>query len=129
VSIDVGALAEFADGAIRTVGVNGREVGIVRWNGAVYAVHNLCTHQSGPICAGVLSGRLTAASPGGMDLDLSTPILACPWHGWEFDLRTGRALHDAQHRLHTFPVHVENGRVLVDIGPVSRESPAQRTRS
>ena len=34
-STDVGALTEFADGAIRTIGVNGREVGIVRWNGAV----------------------------------------------------------------------------------------------
>jgi hypothetical protein len=38
-------------------------------------------------------------------------------------------LHDAQHRLHTFLVHVEDGRVLVDIGPMSRDSAAQRTRS
>jgi nitrite reductase (NADH) small subunit len=117
VSIDVGALAEFADDAIRTIAVNGRQIGIARWNGAIYAVNNLCTHQSGPVCRGILSGRLTAASPGGMDLDTSMPILACPWHGWEFDLRSGRALHDAQYRLRTFPVRVENGRVLVEIGP------------
>ena len=125
-STDIGAAAEFADRTIRTVGVNGREIGIVRWNGAMYAVNNLCTHQSGPVCSGILSGRLIAASPGGMDLDTSTPILACPWHGWEFDLRTGRALHDAQHRLRIFPVRVENGRVLVDIGPASNDTTEAR---
>jgi nitrite reductase (NADH) small subunit len=122
VSTDIGAATEFADGKIRIVGVNGREIGIVRWNGAMYAVNNLCTHQSGPVCSGVLSGRLTASSPGGMDLDSTTPILACPWHGWEFDLRTGRALHDDQHRLRLFPVRVANGRVLVDLGSASDDT-------
>ena len=126
-STDIGAAAEFADRTIRTVGVNGCEIGIVRWNGALYAVNNLCTHQSGPVCSGILSGRLTATSPGGMDLDNTTPILACPWHGWEFDLRTGRALHDAQHRLRLFPVHVENGRVLVDVGSASDDTMASRS--
>ena len=121
-STDVGALTEFADGTIRIVGVLGREIGIARWHGAAYAVNNLCTHQSGPVCSGILSGQLTAASPGRMDLDTSTPILACPWHGWEFDLRTGRALHDAQHRLRLFPVRVENGRLLVDIGVTSDDA-------
>jgi nitrite reductase (NADH) small subunit len=127
VNTDIGAAAEFVDRTIRTVGVNGREIGIVRWNGAMYAVNNLCTHQSGPVCSGILSGRLIAALPGEMDLDTSTPILACPWHGWEFDLRTGRALHDAQHRLRIFPVRVENGRVLVDIGPASNDTTEARS--
>ena len=124
---DIGATAEFAEGTVRTVGVNGREIGIARWNGAMYAVNNLCTHQSGPVCSGILSGRLTALSPGGMDLDNTTPVLACPWHGWEFDLRTGRALHDAQHRLRLFPVRVENGRVLVDLGPSSDDTTARQS--
>jgi nitrite reductase/ring-hydroxylating ferredoxin subunit len=126
VSTDIGAEAEFANGTIRTVGVNGREIGIAHWNGTIYAVNNLCTHQSGPVCSGILSGRLTATSPGGMDLDNTAPILACPWHGWEFDLRTGRALHDAQHRLRLFPVRVENGRVLVDIGPTQDDITARQ---
>lgn len=126
-SADVGAAAEFENGTIRTIGVNGREIGIARWNGAIYAVNNICTHQSGPVCSGILSGRLTATLPGGMDLDNTTPILACPWHGWEFDLRTGRALHDAQHRLRLFPARVENGRVLVDIGPAPDDLTGQQS--
>jgi nitrite reductase/ring-hydroxylating ferredoxin subunit len=129
VSTDIGAVAEFANGTIRTVGVNGREIGVVQWNGAMFAVHNLCTHQSGPVCAGILSGRLTAAQPGGMELDATMPILACPWHGWEFDLRTGRALRDAQHRLRTFPIRVENGRVLVEIGGTSDDAIAARSQA
>jgi nitrite reductase (NADH) small subunit len=116
---DVGAVAEFAEGRMRIVGVAGREIGIARWNGTVYAVNNLCPHQSGPVCSGILSGRLTAGTPGEMELDVDVPILACPWHGWEFDLRTGKALHDPHHRLRIFPVRVENGRTLVDLGAVA----------
>ena len=122
-SADVGALDDFAEGTLRIVGVNGREVGIVRWNGDLHAIHNLCTHQSGPVCAGILSGRLTAMRPGEMELDAATPILACPWHGWEFDVRSGRALHDAQHRLRKFPVRIAGGRVLVDIDAATRTQP------
>jgi nitrite reductase/ring-hydroxylating ferredoxin subunit len=123
VSVDIGALDDFAEGTIRTVGVNGREVGIVRWNGDVHAIHNLCTHQGGPVCAGVLSGRLTATRPGDMELDAATPILACPWHGWEFDVRSGCALHDPLYRLRKFPVSVADGRVLVDIDAATRMQP------
>jgi nitrite reductase (NADH) small subunit len=115
---DVGAAAEFAEGRICVVGVDGREIGIVRWNGAVYAVNNRCPHQSGPVCSGILSGRLTAGAPGQLELDAEVPILACPWHGWEFDLRSGKALHDPDHRLRMFPVRVANGRTLVDLGAV-----------
>lgn len=113
---DVGALAEFAEDRICVIGVDGREIGIARWNGAVYAMNNLCPHQRGPICSGILSGRLTAGAPGRMELDADSPILACPWHGWEFDLCTGEALHDPQHRLRMFPVRMERGRILVDLG-------------
>jgi nitrite reductase/ring-hydroxylating ferredoxin subunit len=122
-SVDVGALDDFAEGTLRIVGVNGREVGIVRWKGDLHAIHNLCTHQSGPVCGGILSGRLTATRPGDMELDAATPILACPWHGWEFDVRSGRALHDGQHRLRKFPVRIAGGRVLVDIDAATRTQP------
>ncbi|HEY2620310.1 MAG TPA: Rieske (2Fe-2S) protein [Acetobacteraceae bacterium] len=119
-STDVGAFAEFTDGRMCVIGVGGREIGIARWNGTVYAVSNRCPHQNGPVCAGILSGRLTAGAPGQLELDAEVPILACPWHGWEFDLRTGKALHDLRHRLHIFPVRVENGRTLVDLGTASK---------
>jgi nitrite reductase/ring-hydroxylating ferredoxin subunit len=85
------------------------------WGDRVFAVHNLCTHQGGPVCHGVLSGRLVAARPGELTLDESAPTLACPWHGWEFDLATGRALLDDKLRIRTFAARIVDGRVLVDL--------------
>jgi nitrite reductase/ring-hydroxylating ferredoxin subunit len=114
-SVDVGAIDDFVDRRIRIVDVGRRQIGIVRWREAFYAVNNLCSHQSGPLCRGVLSARLTAAAPGTLALDESAPLIACPWHGWEFDLRTGRAVLDPTLRVRTFPVHVADGRVVVDM--------------
>ena len=57
-SVDVGPSAEFAEHRLRLVKTGRRQIGIVRWDGALYAVNNYCTHQGGPLCLGVLSGRL-----------------------------------------------------------------------
>ena len=90
--IDVGAVGDFPDRSVTLVRAGSREIGIVRWDDEVYAVSNICAHQRGPLCRGTLGARLTAAAPGELELDEETPVLACPWHGWEFDVRTGRAL-------------------------------------
>ena len=114
-SIDVGAIEDFSDGQIRIVRAGAREVGILSWSGMLHALSTICPHQGGPVCAGIVSARLTAARPGGMELDETTPIVACPWHGWEFDVRTGCAIWDASVRLRTWPVRVADGRVLLDM--------------
>jgi nitrite reductase (NADH) small subunit len=115
VSHDVGAVSDFAERELTIAQVGGRAVGIVRWDGAVYAISNVCTHQRGPLCHGTLSARLTAATPGTMDVDDDTPVIACPWHGWEFDVRSGRALWDERYAVRTYAVSVASGRVLVDL--------------
>jgi nitrite reductase/ring-hydroxylating ferredoxin subunit len=113
--IDAGPLTDFADRAVTIVLLDGREVGIVRWDGEVYALANICVHQRGPLCRGTLAARLDAPAPGSMELDDGSPVLACPWHGWEFDVRTGRAIWDGQYRVRTYPAQVEEGRVLVEL--------------
>ena len=115
-NVDVGAVDDFVDHGIRIVDAGRRQIGVVRWRETFYAVNNLCSHQSGPLCLGVLSARINAAEPGSLTLDNSTPLIACPWHGWEFDLRTGRAILDPSLRVRTFPVRVADGRVIVDMG-------------
>ena len=47
---------------------------------------------------------------------LEGQVLRCPWHGWEFDIATGCSLFDPDTKLMSYPVHVENGRILVEIG-------------
>lgn len=114
-TIDVGAVGDFGDRAVRIVEAGGREIGIVRWGRNVYAVANICPHQRGPVCRGTLGARLTGPAPGTMEVDDTAPVLGCPWHGWEFDLRTGRALWDDRYGVRTFPARVEGGRVLVEL--------------
>jgi nitrite reductase/ring-hydroxylating ferredoxin subunit len=49
-----------------------------------------------------------------MLVDDAAPVIACPWHGWEFDVASGEAIWDKTVRIRTFPVRVANGRVMVE---------------
>lgn len=115
-TVDVGPVADFTDRRFRIVQAGGHEVGVLRWQDRFFAVHNRCPHQSGPLCLGVVSGRLESQGPGSMEVDDERPVIACPWHGWEFDLARGRALWEDGYAVKVVPVHVENGRVLLDVG-------------
>ena len=117
---DVGRVDDFADGRISTIMVGRAEIGIVRWSGKIYAVSALCIHQGAPLCQGVLAGRLTALRPGDMTLDDTAPIIACPWHGWEFDVRTGEAIWDPRMRVRVYEVQIVEDRVLIETGSSSR---------
>lgn len=114
--IDVGSASDFAEGTVTVTRAGNQEIGVIRWAGTLYAVRNVCPHQSGPVCSGRLLPLLTAPQAGatGLARDLSRPVLSCPWHAWEFDLRSGRALWNERYRLRSYPIEVHDGRVLVD---------------
>jgi nitrite reductase (NADH) small subunit len=116
-SQDIGPLEAFPEGKVRVVKAGRREIGVTCWRGRLYAVSNVCAHQRGPVCRGWLSPRLTATEPGRMEVEDEAPVIACPWHGWEFDMRSGRALSDERYALRTYPVRVEQGRVVLELGP------------
>jgi nitrite reductase/ring-hydroxylating ferredoxin subunit len=116
--VDVGSLEDFQERSCTVVTIAGREVGIVRWNGeTVYAVHNRCPHMGGPVCLGNLGPKIIAPEegPGDLRVDDDTPVLACAWHRWEFDVATGRSHWDPNYRLKLFPAVVEDGRILVSV--------------
>jgi nitrite reductase/ring-hydroxylating ferredoxin subunit len=115
-TVDVGQLDDFREGQVTIVVASGREIGVVRWSDDFFALANLCAHQRGPLCRGTLSPRLESGEPGAMELAEGAPVIACPWHGWEFDVRTGRAVWDEGYAVRTYPVQVENGRILVELG-------------
>lgn len=97
--------------------VDGVELAVFNVNGEYVAVVNYCIHQSGPLCEGPLTGT-TAGDPEKWEYDWvkEGEILTCPWHGWEFDLRSGTCLSDPQYRLLTYDVCVEEGQIKVDTG-------------
>lgn len=120
--VDVGAVEEFVEGRPRVVQLSGREVGVLAWRGEVFAVRNICPHQYGPVCRGSAMPLIVSDQEGVMDLDENTPVIICPWHGWEFEARTGRAAWgESPYKLKTYPVKIEAGRVLVDPGRTAEQ--------
>jgi nitrite reductase/ring-hydroxylating ferredoxin subunit len=103
---------EIPAGGRKILDVAGYSIGVFNVNGAFVAVLNVCPHEAGPVCLGRVDGTTLPSAPGEYQWGREGEILACPWHGWEFDLRTGQALTDRR-RLRLFPVTVEHGTVFV----------------
>jgi nitrite reductase/ring-hydroxylating ferredoxin subunit len=80
--------------------LNGTRVALVRVGERVHALGDVCAHQGGPLSEGRLAGGR----------------LACPWHGWMYDVRTGHCVMPARGGpVPSYPVRVESGDVWVDV--------------
>jgi len=96
--------------------VDGREIGVIAWRGELFALLNVCPHQLGPVCRGHAMPLLVGREGGDMSVDDETVVVVCPWHSWEFDVRTGQGVGGGRRRrLRTFDVKEEDGRVWVDV--------------
>jgi nitrite reductase (NADH) small subunit len=103
----VARAADIPPGRRLIVDVAGRSIGVFNVGGVFYAVRNSCPHQGGPLCLGPTAGLATSSRPGEIDYSREGEILRCPWHGWEFDLATGRSVFDpARTRVRSYPVEI-----------------------
>lgn len=109
----VGRADELKPGDRLLADLDGREVAVFNVNGAFHAVANYCTHQGGPVCEGQLAGALDVDADGELVYGRDGRVLACPWHGWEFDVVTGEHLAPSGYALPTYEVVVEDGELLV----------------
>jgi len=99
-AIRVGGVDEVPSGRLRLVEVEGRRVVLARMGAAVYACDDVCAHQGGPLSQGKLTGHR----------------LACPWHGWMYDVRTGDCVFPGRGaRVATYPVRVEDGALWLSL--------------
>jgi nitrite reductase/ring-hydroxylating ferredoxin subunit len=106
----VASIDEIPPGGRKIVEVAGHSVGIFNVGGEFFALRNRCPHQSGPLCEGTLWGILEAPLPGEFEYTPGREILACPWHGWEFHVRTGQSWCDpARLRARRYELSVEEG--------------------
>ena len=95
--IKVCKLAEIPEDAGKLVEADGSEIALFRNQGEVYAVHNICPHAGGPLSeGGIREGQVI-----------------CPWHGWEFNLRTGACAFNPVIKVPVFKVKVEDDDVWV----------------
>src|SRR5688572_573643 len=103
----VGTVDEIPPGGRKIVEVSGRSIGVFNVGGRYFALRNSCPHQGGPLCLGPTVGLATADAPGRILYERDGEILRCPWHGWEFDLATGRSVFDPNRtRVRAYPVEV-----------------------
>lgn len=113
---------EIPEGGRKLVMVRGRPIAIFNLKGEYYGMLNRCPHQGGPMCEGLITGLREAKKPGEYIYSRAGEILRCPWHGWEFDIRTGQSYIDpGKTFVRTYPVEAMAGESVVK-GPYVAET-------
>ena len=97
--IRIASIAEVPLNEGREYVAGGRIVALFHTESGVWAMDGICPHAGGPIAQGALTGCL----------------VTCPWHGWQFDVTTGRHCLNAQLQHPSFPVEVVDGEVFVEL--------------
>lgn len=106
---------ELGPGDVRRVTLDGVAVVVVRTAaGELRALRDICPHQGARLSNGKLEAAVDGPAVGHYSLSEDRTILRCPWHGYEFDVETGRCLADASSRVRAYPVTVEGGIVVVE---------------
>ena len=106
----VATVEEIPPGGRKLVEVAGRSIGVFNVDGEFFALRNRCPHQGGPLCAGKLAGLVQSTTPGDYSYSRPGEMLRCPWHGWEYDIRTGQSWWDpGRTRVRSYDVTIEAG--------------------
>lgn len=120
----VAPVRSFGDGERRIVSVGGRSIGVFRVGERFYGIRNRCPHQGGPLCLGHVLGDAVADAPGVARISTDPLRIACPWHGWEYDLDSGQSfMGGATAGVRSYGVALEPGGSLLEdavAGPAER---------
>jgi nitrite reductase/ring-hydroxylating ferredoxin subunit len=113
--VDAGPAETIVVGRFMMVTAGTRRIGVTRLaNGELRAVRDRCPHKAAPICQGILGGTWLPSAPGELTYARESEILACPWHGYEYDLGTGAELFWPKGPgLRLYPTEEVDGRVFV----------------
>ena len=118
--IDLGPAADFESPGRRLIDVDGTEFAVFHLRGEFSAFENVCTHMGGPACQGKILPRVEEAiaadgTSRGMEFSQESYNVVCPWHGFEYDIRTGVHVGYPRFKLRSTPVRVVDGNVFVTI--------------
>jgi nitrite reductase (NADH) small subunit len=95
--VKVASTADLAPGQAIAVEVNGKAIALYNVDGTLYATDNTCRHQGGPLGEGILEGD----------------VITCPWHMWEYNVRTGEKVGNSSIQVATYPVQVDGTDIKV----------------
>ena len=104
---------EIADGHTRLVKSGQLEIGVIFHKGEYYAYRNVCPHQGGPACEGLTIAKVEERlmpdkTSRGLYFSDTEMHFVCPWHGYEYDMKTGERVSDRRLKLRSYKV-VEKG--------------------
>jgi len=91
---------EVPDGTIREFQLNGHTIAVGNVGGKFYALSNTCLHRGGPLGQGILEDH----------------VVTCPWHGWQYDVTTGKVMMNPSVGVETYAVEVRGDDLFVDCG-------------
>lgn len=97
--VSVAKRADLEAGTSRVIEVNGKTIALFNVDGTFYAIDNTCLHRGGPLGEGFLSGC----------------IVTCPWHGWEYDVATGKNLMNPVLAVACYPVRIEADDIHIEV--------------
>ena len=106
-------LAELPPGTSTTVKAFGTTVAVFNVEGQVFALSNHCPHHGGPLCHGRISGAVLPSQPYEYRYGREGRVLTCPWHGWEFDIESGRTIFDPSVRVKIYEARIEKDEIVL----------------
>jgi nitrite reductase/ring-hydroxylating ferredoxin subunit len=93
-------LDEIPPGQIREIPLSGKSVALANVDGKLFAINSVCLHHGGPLGEGNLDGTL----------------VSCPWHGWQYDVTTGKLVQQPTDGVQCYAVELRGDEVFVDVG-------------
>src|SRR3990172_10502297 len=94
---EVAKVHEVVEGESKVVIVDGRALALFKTGGEIFCIDNICKHQGGPLGEGFLNDG----------------IVTCPWHGWRYDIRTGKSIVAPDISVDRFDVKIEKDKILI----------------
>lgn len=76
---------------------DGTEIALFNVNGNIFAIDNTCPHMGGPLGEGDLEGC----------------VVTCPWHGWQFDVKTGNCLNMPGDDARAIPIEIRGNEIFL----------------
>jgi nitrite reductase (NADH) small subunit len=107
--VDIGALADIPVRGARLVKTNAGCIAVFRTaHDQAYAIDDRCPHKGGPLSQGIVHGT----------------SVTCPLHNWVISLESGTALGADSGSVRTFPLKIDDGRLLLDVSVLAAKSAA-----